>query len=307
MLVPFVIVAVIAAGLLVLLVLGRQRTGRLQAELAETGQRLEATERELATVGEQRRQAEERATELAGTVEELTGRIAELEATHERELATRDGQIGDLRLGLTEAEETLRKRTELADAQATQIDAISAARDELQLKLTAAEEQIVTLSARPGVVVGDGTDDPAAETLWRLEVARSERSWRNSVAINPVDDDSPFAASEDPVRTAVEVEASALREDVGALIGVEWRAKPIESLARRVLVVRVAQEMLASASRVPGAASLVVTDADDGGLTMTFEPADDGGAALNLISPPVSTEMIDVAAEDGLSVTVRAD
>ncbi|MEL6982502.1 MAG: hypothetical protein AAFO29_08765, partial [Actinomycetota bacterium] len=172
------------------------------------------------------------------------------------------------------------------------------------------EEQIVTLAARPEVVVGDGdgTGDPSADTLWDLEVARSERSWRNSVAINPVDDPSPFDSTDDPVRTAVEIEASALREDVGALIDVEWKIPPIEASARRVLVVRVAQEMLASASRVPGAARLVVSeDADSGSLVLSFESADEGGPVLNLIPPPISTEVIDVHSDGGLTVTVPAD
>ncbi|MEM9561591.1 MAG: hypothetical protein AAGA93_03170 [Actinomycetota bacterium] len=323
MLVPFVIVAVIAAGLLVLLVLARQRTAHLQGDLTDTTKRLEATEGELATVGEQRREAEERATELAGRVDDLEGTVDGLEGTvgelnTKADQLTRRGAELDVRVAelttslgntsdqLTAAEETLRKRTELADAQATQIDAISAARDELQLQLTAAEEQIVTLSARPGMVVGESGGDPAAATLWDLEVARSERSWRNSVAINPADDTSPFADADDPVRTAVEIEASALREDVGALIAVDWKAQPIESAARRVLVVRVAQEMLASASRVPGAARLVATDDASGSVTLAFEAADDG-ATLNLISPPVSTDMIAVNRDNGLSVTVRAD
>ncbi len=331
MLVPFVIVAVIAAGLLVLLVLARQRTTRLQGELADTAKRLEATQGELATVGEQRREAEERANDLAGRVDDLTSKVGDLngkvgdltgkvgDLTGKADRLTKRGAELDVRVAelttslgntsdqLAAAEETLRKRTELADAQATQIDAISAARDELQLQLTAAEEQVVTLSARPGMVVGESSDDPAAETLWDLEVARSERSWRNSVAINPADDTSPFADSDDPVRTAVEIEASALREDVGALIAVDWKANPMESAARRVLVVRVAQEMLASASRVPGAARLVATDEEGGSVTLAFEAVDDGGATLNLISPPVSTDMIDVNRDNGLAVTVRAD
>lgn len=311
--VPFIIVAVIAAGLLVLLVLARQKTAQLRGELDDTAKRLAATESELATVGEQRRQAEERATELSTRVDELTadkegleGRVTELEGR----VSERDGQVVELTAGLDEATETLRKRTELADAQASQIDTLSAARDELQVKLTAAEEQIVTLAARPDVVVGegDGTGDPGADTLWDLEVARSERSWRNSVAINPVDDPSPFDSTDDPVRTAVEIEASALREDVGALIEVEWKLPPIEASARRILVVRVAQEMLASASRVPGAARLVASeDADTGSFVLSFEPADEGGPVLNLIPPPISTEAIDVRSDGGLTVTVPAD
>ncbi|MEM7276342.1 MAG: hypothetical protein AAF547_24930, partial [Actinomycetota bacterium] len=172
----------------------------------------------------------------------------------------------------------------------------------------AAEERIVTLAARPGVVVGElSTEDSNAEMLWDLEVARSERAWRNSVAINPVDDASPFETTVDPVRTAVEIEASALREDVGAMISVDWNADMIESPSRRLIVVRVAQELLALASRAPGAARLIVAQDDDGELTLEFETLDESSQVINLIPPQISNDLIDVRNDAGLSVTVRAE
>ena len=73
-------------------------------------------------------------------------------------------------------------------------------------------------------------------------------------------------------------------------------------------MVRVAQEMLASASRVPGPARLVVSEqADDGALVLAFEPVDEGGPVLNLIPPPVSTDILDIRSEHGLTVTVPAE
>jgi outer membrane murein-binding lipoprotein Lpp len=309
MLVPFIIVAVITAGLLVLLVLARQRIDRLTTEAADLGARLESTEADLATArAEQAETAETLETvrgTLADTETKLSGaekRVADLTSQN----VGLTGQVAELGGKVEEANETLRKRTELADAQAEQIDVLSGARDELQLRLTAAEEQIVTLTARPGVVVGESGEDSGAETLWDLEVARSERSWRTSVAIDPMGEASPFENTDDPVRTAVEIEAAALREDVGALISIDWKAEPIESAARRMLVVRVAHELLAQASRAPGAARLIVTDGEDGSLTFSFE-ADDAGTTLKLTPPPVSTAVLDVSGDDGLTVTVRAD
>lgn len=309
MLVPFIIVAVITAGLLVLLVLARQRIDRLTTEAADLGARLESTEADLAA-------ARVEQAETAATLETVRGSLADSEtklAGAEKRIADLTsqnvgltGQVAELNGTVEAANETLRKRTELADAQAEQIDVLSGARDELQLRLTAAEEQIVTLTARPGVVVGESGEDSGAETLWDLEVARSERSWRTSVAIDPMGEASPFENTDDPVRTAVEIEAAALREDVGALISIDWKAEPIESAARRMLVVRVAHELLAQASRAPGAARLIVTDGEDGSLTFSFE-ADDAGTTLKLTPPPVSTDVLDVNADDGLTVTVRAD
>ncbi len=292
MLVPFIIVVVIAAGLLVLLLMAQQKTTQITAERDEANRLLGEATADLA-----------RASERLETAE---SKIKGLE-TRGQELAANGEQLSKQ---LEESGTMLRKRTELADAQAMQIDALSATRDDLQQQLNSAEERIVTLAARPGVVVGElSTEDSNAEMLWDLEVARSERAWRNSVAINPVDDPSPFESSEDPVRTAVEVEASALREDVGAMITVEWQADVIESRARRLLVVRVAQEMLALAARAPGAARLLVTQAEDdsGELTMEFAAADDSSQVINLIPPQISSDLIDINNEAGLSVTVKAE
>ena len=307
MLVPFVIVAVIAAGLLVLLMMAQQRTSQLTAERDQATDQVTATAAELATANGQLEQARARVDELDGRRQELVGQVDQLTGRADQ----LSGQVDELTGQLDESASMLRKRTELADAQAMQIDTLSAERDDLQQQLNSAEERIVTLAARPGVVVGDTTtDDAASEMLWDLEVARSERAWRNSVAINPVDDPSPFERADDPLRTVVEIEAWALREDVGALIEIEWKADPIPSAARRLLVARVAQEMLALAARAPGAARLVVTqDGGPGGsLTLEFESADDASQVVNLIPPPqIAGDLIDISDDAGLSVTVKAE
>lgn len=290
--VALIIVAVIAAGLLAMLLSARQKTAEVTAERDNFSRQLNETTVDLQRANDRLETAE---SQIASLDEQRTDLIAETKR---------------LTTDLDESVAALRKRTELADAQAMQIDSLSAARDELQQQLNSAEEQIVTLAARPGVVVGELTNDDAnAEMLWDLEVARSERAWRNSVAINPVDDPSPFETTSDPVHTAVQIEASALREDVGAMIEVDWQAKPIEAASRRLLVVRVAQEMLALAARAPGAAKLVVTQEgdDEGELKMEFEAADESRQVINLIPPQISNELIDVRTESGVSLTVRAD
>ncbi|MEM9653548.1 MAG: hypothetical protein AAGA65_15760 [Actinomycetota bacterium] len=298
MLVPFIIVLVVAVGLAVLWILAERKAAGVGESLADTSRRLEVTETDLASAKETITGLE---TDVAETTTERDYLASQLDENAQLLSNTADS--------LTEANESLRKRTELADAQAMQIDTLSAARDELQQRLTVAEERIVTLASRPGVVVGElSTEDSNAEMLWDLEIARSERAWRNSVAINPVDDPSPFESTEDPVRTAVEIEASALREDVGAMITVDWSAGVIESPSRRLIVVRVAQEMLALASRAPGAAKLIVAEhGDDGELTLEFETMDDSNQVINLIPPRISSDLIDIRNDSGLSVTVRAE
>lgn len=303
--VALIIVLVVAVGLVVLWVLAERKAVRTGEELADTKSRLSTTEADL-----------DRTTtaldDRTAKVEELEGGLADVEKERDflaGQLDETANLLTDSNQSLADATEALRKRTDLADAQAMQIDTLSAARDELQQRLAVAEERIVTLAARPGVVVGElSTEDSNAEMLWDLEVARSERAWRNSVAINPVDDPSPFETTKDPVRTAVEIEASALREDVGAMITVDWNAPLIESPSRRLIVVRVAQEMLALAARAPGAAKLVVsTDGDDGELKLEFETIDAGSQVINLIPPRISSDLIDIRNDTGLSVTVKAE
>ncbi len=295
MMVPFVIALVLAVAFLGLWLAAQSKVGSLSGERDDLQESLDRINDELAT----------RSDELT----ETRSQVSALEVK-------RDGLEADLsttRIRLTESSDALRKRTELADAQALQIDALSGERDELRSRLSDAEERIATLAARPGVVVGEmtaagiGRSEANARVLWDLELSRSERQWRNSVAIDPLGEPSPFEASDDPVREAVEIEAAALREDVGALITVDWQAPPIESPARRLMIVRVAQEMLATAARVPGAALLVTQNDESGELKMEFVAADDGADVVNLIPPQISSDLIDVRRDAGLSVTVKAE
>ena len=198
MMVPFVIAAVLAVAFLGLWLAAQSKVGSLTGERDDLQGSLNRVNSELGT----------RSDELA----ESRSQVQALEARR-RSL---EADLDTTRSKLTESSDALRKRTELADAQALQIDALSGERDELRSRLNDAEERIVTLAARPGVVLGemtaadDGTSAAHAQILWGLELARSERQWRNSVAIDPMGEPSPFDATDDPVREAVEIEAAAL-------------------------------------------------------------------------------------------------
>lgn len=178
--------------------------------------------------------------------------------------------------------------------------------EEYKVQLQDAELKIVDLAARPDVVLNEIAANATnnASALWELELVRSERAWRNSVAINPVTDVSPFVDAEDPVRLAIEVEASALREDVGAYVTIDWQAKSINDPARRHLVVRVAQELLATAARSPGASKLVVVGEDD--LKLKLEAVSESDGEINLIPPQINNDLVDISDDDGLTVTVKS-
>jgi hypothetical protein len=68
----------------------------------------------------------------------------------------------------------------------------------------------------------------------------------------------PFAADGDPVQVAIEVEAAAVREEVGSVIAVDWQVAGRLGAADGLLVVRTAQELLVSGSRVVEDGVLVV-------------------------------------------------
>lgn len=266
MVVPLIIAGVLAVVFLALWVTTQQKLGGVRGELSDTEGQLTAAKSEVASVND----------ELGSTRDEVKALQAKSDGL-ESELAGTNARLDD-------ANDTLRKRTELADAQALQIDALSGERDDLRDEIRQAEEKIASMAARPGLVVGDVVDGVSADdaavgsqfdTLWNLELARTERVWRNSVAIDPTSETSPLDGSDNPLRQAIEIEAAALREDVGALIDVEWKAGAVESSARRLVVLRLAQEMLASAARAPGATSLIITDTADGG-----EDGDDGGSEI---------------------------
>lgn len=297
MVVPLIIAGVLAVAFLGLWVMTQQKLGGVRGELSETETQLASAKSEVASVTE--------------TLDFTKSEVASLEAKSSR-LST---ELEGTSARLTDANDTLRKRTELADAQALQIDALSGERDDLREEIRQAEEKVAAMATRPGFVVGDIVDgaDPDGpggsssaeggsqfETLWNLELARTDRLWRNSVAIDPTSEASPLDDAENQLRQAIEIEAAALREDVGALIDVDWRAEPVSTPARRLVVLRLAQEMLASAARAPGATTLVVTDeapdpesgdsASGGGsgLRLEFTSAGSSDESANLIPPAVT-------------------
>lgn len=267
----------------------------------------------------------------------LQSDLTTAETRHEDDLDTiagLDNDIGELRQritaletdlenatrGLDEAENT---RTELQDELATiesqraeqaqqieELEALLASRgstlEELEGEL-AETKGTLERAARPDLLVAatahDGTVDP--QTLWDLEVSRAERRWRHSVATNPESDENPFEGVDDQLRLAVEIEAAALREEVGAFITIDWQAGPIADPARRHLVLRVAQEVLASAAREPEASQLVISGDSD--VKIKLVPADDeDGTVINLVPPRITSDLVDVQQSGGLDIIVRA-
>jgi hypothetical protein len=96
-----------------------------------------------------------------------------------------------------------------------------------------------------------------ASLLWELEVARSERTWRNSVAIGP-DEQSPLATSDQMLVAALHVELDAAREEVGAIVELDADLTARVTTAGSLMTLRVAQELLARVLRASESTTLRV-------------------------------------------------
>lgn len=225
---------------------------------------------------------ESQSTQLSGVVRRLTGEIDQLKSTSAEQASQLESQAKEI-AGLLSENNALEARAETAEAEVAAAEARNA-----------------------GVVIGDVVDAESGQpaTLWSLELARSERTWRTSVAANPYASPTPLETTDDPVRTAVEIEASALRENVGAFISIDWQAGPVPDPSRAHLIVRIAQELLEAAARNPEPLRLVVTGDDE--VTLRLEPLEPSGKPINLIPPVIANEGVRVDDSDGLNVTVRA-
>lgn len=142
------------------------------------------------------------------------------------------------------------------------------------------------------------------QTLWELELQRSERTWRYNVSISPDHDTSPFLEAQDLLRLAVEVEAAALKEEAGAFLSVNWQAAPVEDPARSHLILRLAQEMLAAASREPIPVCLTVSGTGAVTLTLTPSEREDQDLTLDLKAPEVSGQLIEIDDGPNAKITV---
>lgn len=158
----------------------------------------------------------------------------------------------------------------LADAS----DQLGTQRDLVEAERARAEE-----SERRAV----GQSSVDADVLWALEQARSERTWRFSVAPGP-DARSPLLATtlENLAGNLVEalrVELEAAREDVGAVVELDAEPPVGITAAGAVLALRWAQELLADVVRRSESTTLRVrSEGDD--LIVVIESVDEDGIAV---------------------------
>ncbi|MET0324816.1 MAG: hypothetical protein ABW219_06295, partial [Ilumatobacteraceae bacterium] len=200
------------------------------------------------------------------------------------------------------------------------------ARQEAESRAAAAEQRAAEFAAaRAAAADGGGVD---ARLLWTLEQARSERTWRHSVALGP-DSVSVFSDATDPLYEALQVELDAAREEVGAVVELEAELPPGVTAAGSVLALRAAQELLANVVRRGEVTTLhvhaegvdlvvAVRSVDEDGEPVATEPlaipssADielitDGVRILGAVGPPAGSGDDQTETEEASDDDVTAD
>ncbi|MFT7599881.1 MAG: hypothetical protein ACI8TP_002818 [Acidimicrobiales bacterium] len=254
------LLGVMLVAAIALLIAARRSTSRLeeqlQTDLRDARAQLDQKQADLNAVN----------GDLADALDNAEDHHRQLNVT-EQQLRAANDDNANLRTELVDLNDEVEEADRLAEHQSAELASMAIETEDLASQLADALKlaEINRLTAPEGV---------NAATMWQLELARSERTWRYSVSIYP-DDPSPFPDADDLLKLAVETEAAALRDEVGAFLTVEWKLEPIADPAMAHLVLRVAQELLVKASRL-SEPSILRAETIDSGSLLAIVPADDG-------------------------------
>ncbi len=270
------ILAVALGVAVVVAVAALVRARALSAALAEQRSRADGLDADVATGVEREAGLVARLDTAQAERDELGRAVTELEADRTRlqasvddssgELARLDDELVTLRDALANAQEAAREADAAAVAAVAQADATETELVRARGEAESLRGELDDLRAAPAPPADEQRPEVAAllvEGLWALERTRTERTWRQSVSLDP-SGPGPFAGGDDPARVSIEVEAAAVREDVGSIIEVDWQVEGPIPQGDGLLLVRSAQELLARASRTVEDGVLVVSrDGDD--------------------------------------------
>jgi hypothetical protein len=254
------------------------------------------TRAELATALVHNAEVEARRQETS----ELLDDEREARVATEQDVADLDRELAHARNEIAAAT----KRAEIAEAAVreaqSRLDAAVAESTSVAVTLDAVRTELATATAALASASTESTDAPA---LWALELARSERRWQMSVSPG-IDVPSPFEDTADPLRLAVEVEASALREEVGTRIDVAWDVDAELPDEASLLVLRLAQELLADAAVRAETLELRVGSEDEG-VAVALRALDEDGDVVPVALPELASGRVRPG-EDGVWVVTRA-
>ena len=218
------------------------------------------------------RRAEELARQLDSahaTVSRLELEAAENEASTAVATRERDDALERVQRARRDAAEVanrLSEETAARTAAQSDLDATTAARDELERTVRSLTDELEAARATPPP---EG-DAGGAEVLWALALDRIERTWQTSIALH-AEEPSPLAGADDLLRAAVCVVVDAAREEAGADIEVEWSGdgKPVAA-HRAVLALATVEAIVASLAKATGH-TVVRVDATGQGIAIDVE------------------------------------
>jgi hypothetical protein len=257
--------AIALAVAVIVVVWQAARMARLTRELDAANARAVGIQGELLGTQEQLRSTEVARDDATGRIEAAEKRAADAEVSRvhaEGELSTAYAEVG----------------AATSRAQAAEIAAEAA--------------QSAASTARAQLVDAGWGHGPGPGTLWSLELARTARTWRNSVATDP---GVAFEPGTDRLRTAIETDLAAAREEAGVDIALVWElVDEIEALAA-LAVLRVAQELVAGAVPLADEAQLVVEPDDTDVIVRVSERDGTPGRFAELAVQPDDTGLLAVA------------
>lgn len=181
-------------------------------------------------------------------------------------------------------ERVQRSRRDAAEV-ANRLSAETAARASVEAELVAIREELAAAESTGA----DGT----VEQLWQLALRRAEQTWRLSVAIDRTGP-SPLADTEDPFRTAVEIEVDAAREEAGAVIEIEWVGDAPVPAHRAAVGLALVRDLVDSLGTTADRTTMTVRCEDDA-LEVGVEALDVDGRPLP-VPLPAGLEMAPGAA-----------
>lgn len=220
------------------------------------------------------------AVRARGEVAELTRRLEAVEQARESaQAASRSAQAAaeaaanERDAALERVNRARRDAAQVAKRMQEEVQARAAAEEERRSTLAERDRLEEELAAAEEAAASGG--DAKLDELWSLALAGVQRTWEVSVCPSP-GMPSPLDDTDDALRTALEIEVDAAREEAGAAIDLEWRGDDTAPLAVAVRALSIAQELIARLAKVAEEASLVV-QSSGGTVTIAVEAVDASG------------------------------
>ena len=204
----------------------------------------------------------------------------------------------------------LSRLAEAAEQQARlEAEVAAQARDDAEQRLAAFEQRALDAEVAHEAAFGDAeraertapasSGDLDPQVLWALEKARTERTWRHSVAVDPTA--SPFREAGVALADAIQVELDAAREEVGAEVELDAELPDDLSAAGAVLTLRVVQELVADLVRRAETTTLRLRpDGDD--IVITVDAVDEDEQPVTPRPLPIPPSAAIETLPDGIRV-----